>query len=257
MSSSTGVRRASSRSTAGSVRVCASDRHERHEPGGVVRRVLAHPEVVELGDPLLGRGVADHDHAPGLAVTAVGREARVVEDLVQHVVGQRVVGELPRRRRRAHGLAAAPCREPRARGVTGPRHAQGRQMRLTSETSRPSSPTSVMATRTNVSSTSPGATSAVAATGPDRTRLRKRMSRSTDGELPGEQRALGRDLREQRLHAALDRPAGAVADPRMRRPSRSCTRPGHAVAADRRTTARRSRRPAARRTPPRAPSAGS
>src|SRR5439155_6037522 len=57
-----------------------------------------------VGERLAGRGIADDDDAPALAVSAVGREARVVQDLEQHRVGHRLVGELARGERRPHHL---------------------------------------------------------------------------------------------------------------------------------------------------------
>ena len=192
-------------------------RHERHEAGGVVGGVLAHPEVVELGDPLLGGGVADHDHPPRLAVPSVRREAGVVEDLVQHVVGERIVGELPGRRCRAHCLAEFHARSLALATVDAPAaRAQGRQISVTTR-HQPIVVTDVGDGHPHerVVDVSRRDTSAVAATGPERMRLRKRMSRSTVESFRGSQRPLGRDLREQRLRAALDRARRAVADPRM------------------------------------------
>ena len=56
-------------------------------------------------DEALPRGrVADDDELGALAVAAARREARVLEDGVEHLVGQRVVGELPDRGGRAHDV---------------------------------------------------------------------------------------------------------------------------------------------------------
>jgi len=60
---------------------------EGDEPALEVRGVLAHAEVVELCDPLLGCRLPHHDDPPRLPVAAVRSEARVLEDVVQDIVG--------------------------------------------------------------------------------------------------------------------------------------------------------------------------
>src|SRR5262249_61830380 len=54
--------------------------------------------------PPLRRGVANDDHAPALAVAAARREARLIEDLRQHLVGQRIGRKFPRRESRPQYL---------------------------------------------------------------------------------------------------------------------------------------------------------
>ena len=48
--------------------------------------------------------VADDDHPHALAVAATGREPRVVENSLEYVIGQWVVGEPADRTRRTHGV---------------------------------------------------------------------------------------------------------------------------------------------------------
>jgi hypothetical protein len=61
--------------------------HEGHQAGSVEGGVLAAAQLVELGDPLLGGGVADDDDPPGLTIATGRSEPRAVEQLVEDVVG--------------------------------------------------------------------------------------------------------------------------------------------------------------------------
>ena len=58
----------------------------------------------QLDERLAGLPVADHDHARALPVAAARREPGVVEDALEHLVGQRVVGESADRTRGAHDV---------------------------------------------------------------------------------------------------------------------------------------------------------
>src|SRR5439155_16534698 len=69
----------------------------------------------EIGQCSLRRGVADHDDAPTLAVAAARGEARVVEDLAEHLVGQRISGELARGKRSPHHVEELHHSPPAAR----------------------------------------------------------------------------------------------------------------------------------------------
>ena len=52
-------------------------------------------ERAQIGQGALGARIADDDHAPALAIAAARREACLIEDLRQHLVGQGIGRELP------------------------------------------------------------------------------------------------------------------------------------------------------------------
>ena len=70
--------------------------------GGPLRVVAPRAGLGDLDEPFARRGIADHHDLGALAVAAARGEAGVVEDRVEDVVGQRVVGEVAHGRGRAH-----------------------------------------------------------------------------------------------------------------------------------------------------------
>ena len=53
---------------------------------------------------LAGRPVPDHDHPHALTVAAARGESGVVEDALEHLVGQWIIGEPPGRTRGTHDV---------------------------------------------------------------------------------------------------------------------------------------------------------
>src|SRR5205823_1001782 len=71
------------------------------QPRRPLRQVLVPAGQIEVAERTSPVGVAQHDHAPPLAVATARREAGGVEDPVDHVVADRVGFEL------AHGAGGA------------------------------------------------------------------------------------------------------------------------------------------------------
>ena len=68
----------------------------------------------QRGQRFTGGALAHHDHTPALTVPSTRREARPVENVEQHGIGQRIVGELARCERRAHDVVQLHDRLPGA-----------------------------------------------------------------------------------------------------------------------------------------------
>jgi hypothetical protein len=74
----------------------------------------------QRGERLASLAVAHGNDVPALAVAAAGRVARMVQDVDEHPIGQRVVGEVARGERRPHDvveLHEASCGGVRAAGA--------------------------------------------------------------------------------------------------------------------------------------------
>jgi hypothetical protein len=71
-------------------------------PDNELRQITLCSGHRQLGEAVAGLLVADHDDAHRLTVTSTWCKARVVDDAIQHVVGQRFAGELARGERGAH-----------------------------------------------------------------------------------------------------------------------------------------------------------
>lgn len=79
-------------------------RREGPDSGPHVRRVLSPAQLDELADRELDGGIVDDDDVPGLLVAATRCEAGVVEDVVQHRVGDGAIGKVADGSHRAHQL---------------------------------------------------------------------------------------------------------------------------------------------------------
>ena len=77
---------------------------ERGLAGSALGRVEAHRRAAELAQGLADLTVADHHHVASLAVATRRGEPGDVEDAVEHLVRDRIVGELPAGKGGSHGF---------------------------------------------------------------------------------------------------------------------------------------------------------
>jgi hypothetical protein len=80
------------------------ERRKGHQTGVHVGHVLAPTQDVEVADAAANVRILEDDDMPGLTVATTRSEARDVENVPHHLVGDRLAGELPCRRCCSHHL---------------------------------------------------------------------------------------------------------------------------------------------------------